>query len=623
MKRNQSTTPIKLADFDGANAQPNARFVKLLATKMYLRFGLVRMQTTIEHYFPGLTSRRAALFSAFALLIPALLIAPTLINYAKIHYVQQTQDTTSIYQNALNKRLASSNQRAPQDTNLMSLAYDNQAELAPIYWGSEFSYLTQTVETVIGPKATTCNTYTFDGYGELSSFTAQTYTFTNPEDHHFYNKYVTYTQQGDLIRYSLMTPDETIEYQGGAYAVRFENNSSLYETPLDSTETTTYVDRNEAEMSTQALPTDSVQLEKSEVGASGDVILDEPLVDTIENKLVSTETINGIEYYIFESRYSSYCDEGTTTIQRYWINPTTEELFQEILYVNQVTPTQMIMTNLYEFSQQDSSFEEIKHNFIFDLDVPVRTISYDNEETLNDYLSTHQVLALLPADSDWIMNYAYSQRAEEEKFRQSYLFDREYYSPDNAGQKAFDTFVSSNQRDNSDAQPISFLQLNFHNTDPNLSLTIDSYKETTIEVILASYGIDSATASNNQTIFVSGTPVTARIYDQSFAYDIYPESVPGYPGEGSSDDRKSLMIQDEQTAPDSEVQYSYLIMAFDYQGFTFALQTSAYGTNTDEWLSTMENMTLYDSQNLPQRIQLLQQIAQAMNTTQDVTTRSF
>ncbi len=548
---------------DTANAQPSSRFKALLAMRITYRFVMGRLFVPPHVYYMPLV--------ALVLVVSSFVFGPDVYAFLRVQYIKTTTDTTSIYQQAVQKR-PQSGERTTMATTDMTL------ESAPlIYPGriqDDSNYFSYTTHITHGPQAATCQSYTYWDNNAIQSYTSATISFHTDEA--YYSKSVTTDDNGNPIDYYLWTPEHAIEYKGGEYAIR--NNYTFVPMVAETVPAPTIDD-------TALLREDTTDYDLS--------IQIDPQP---EPELVAIEKIDGLEYYIYQTTYDLYCDEQNTQtgIQRSWINHTNQDVYKDQTYLNSVSANNLLIESVYINETKKTTLEEVAEQFAFEYNVPIRQApEQDTSVQLESYLNQNVVETLLPTSTDWQLSSAYSEAANNLAYRTSYIFDRAYYAPGAIGEAMYQQL----QHTLSDV-PAAALELQFVDASGTFATVTTFDNSTDVHTILAHHALQDITPQSGH-ITINGQSQTVSVYE--------------FPGVSVSPDRE---LQSEYMTLPYEGSPSPAIV-FERNGYVFMLRVHDYGASEREWNEAFGSFDLISTANAQQRQQLLTRIQNTLQISRE------
>ncbi|MCA9387224.1 hypothetical protein KC669_04285 [Candidatus Dojkabacteria bacterium] len=409
----------------------------------------------------------------------------------------------------------------------------------PNYEGTNYYHNINTVKS--GPAFSQCNAITGYAYNYSNDYVTESFSFYDENNNA--NKYVQKDLDGNLIDYSLSTysnnKSESIYYRGGSFAIKTVNTYPIETLKSDVSD---YGDSAlETATNTSEAVTDTVD---------SLILPTEPDYDPLDNMdIVGSETIDGKEYYIVETTYSTNCDaeaiyrvmsvdssEGdTTVINKDWVEKETYEYLKSETYINSVSANNLVTSASYENEALDVDFQSVATNFEFEFNVPTKDIVYDEsyysyspeqeiENTTNSIVNGGALL-LVPSDSSYRISYIYAtdfkSLEQQDKFTE-YTLDKSFYSNSALGTKIYNDVVKSYN----DAQSYEYTQSLY-----NLEYIIDEVNYTSVNISAYESGVTEEKVLKSEvgdqylnilsnpesvSINIAGQKVSGNLYKYSF-----------------------------------------------------------------------------------------------------------
>ena len=554
---------MKLEEFDPNKAAPTAEFKQRLSMRMRLHYGVVKLYAPLERMLK--VSLPAPMYYILPLLVllivPGLVFGQDIYSYSRVLYLRNNQQAQTLYQHAIASRnakmsalaLGAENANAQRD---MAFPIDSG------YGQNSKSFTHSSVNIIAGPKAASCSIYYQYNPEQIPSYQSESFSFL-AEDSGYYSKSTTTTSDGTILEYWLNTPIQAIEYKGGSYAIKHEtvNDLMMRSEELKATEGESGAGASGA--GTSSMPTDG----NTSDAVPSDTVSSQPVEPTYtgpQPELITIEKINDAEYYVYQVEYDVYCDDKTQGkgVQHQWINPKTQELYMEKIFLGDSTPTNLLSQTTYVNESRDATLADVNATFDFTYTTDIRTENaVDQAESLKSYLSSHEVRSLAPTGAEWSLISIYSQAADNETYFKSHLFDRAFYANSDIGEYQYQRMLADMQgfQEKSTFTPI--VELTYNHQD-QLSTVVSVLPSGTVkdQLIRNMLGTD-VPPSYQDSITVDGATQSVEVF--TYTYESKPIPL---------------------DAPDMmPTQQSTTLLYFERGGFTYLIRFENYGATSQSW----------------------------------------
>ncbi|NTV31488.1 hypothetical protein HGA91_05945 [candidate division WWE3 bacterium] len=601
---------LNLESFNIDQNKPNAQFSQSLSNRMKRHHARVSIMAPFEKLtmMNWSTSAYYVVPVIALILIPGLLATPTLYKYAHFNAIKSSSDVQAIYQEAVGKksRLAAAPVAAGDaSSEFQSNSTVNTSMIIDpgFYQGNNYS--TSKTTTTAGPKASSCkNNYAYDPT-KIPYWTTSSTSYYSTTDG-MYSTYITTGPDNTIIDYTLSTPTETITYKGGQYAVRQQQSQQIPVIMPMEQKAMPEVGTTESQLQIQPMEStegSSIPSDGDSSVISDDNIAPDRIIDIQTPQLVSTETVNGVEYYVYQSDYPLYCDnvEQSSGFLRQWINPQTKELYKEQIFIQEANPANLVSETTYEMSTQDIELSAVKSQFVFNQSVDIRDLEEKTEyDRIAAYISQHNIPLLVPTDSTWKISYAYSFKAIDEEYRQSYSFDRAFYPAGSIGDYLFGMMSEYDKlNEKEDVQPDFEISLSRNDT---ITASIQSYDSSAdmTKLYESLFPAENTSAAENITLPINGANTQAQVRTITYKAtplpaDAIPLMEPATPdGTTSSDGTSTPGIMPIQEVKD---QVS-IVITFTYQQRNYVLSIGLYGEENSNWKDYVTGIKTIDATQL-------------------------
>lgn len=498
----------KLHAFHADNSQPSRQFEKRLREEFLSfaddstlspSFKLISIINMLR--FKQIAPKLMAITALVAILGGVTL--PTAIHRYQVRQARSNLDTllSKALQNNSTRALAYEQQSSKLPVNLDNLTFS--PELMDMDTSSP-SFIRIKIAQEQGPA--------FDRCAMLSAVetngTETVTMFTDDENEVFANKTIFTDNTGKLRQYSLFlsTGDhtDTYDYYGGKYAVHiysdltqdfFSDDDGTSETDTQTTD----ADRTSEAKQTVSTDTD-VESDKSAYIAYGEQTDDMPSVAQTDPTGEKTQAkspsfrdvfgddatledivkIDGRKYYVIQwaekmpcsverptlfidntdaNDDSAWQDRSDTITTRGYFDTETMVLKREEMYYKDASENNLILRTYYDETAKsdDLTWDAVKSDFTFDLDVPVKDIKMDisedyqnppseDQDSIIRELTSHEYNLLIPEDESLTFTDIMMPSLDLQDMDISpdlpdfmqYLQDRDFYSDDEYGEKMYE-----------------------------------------------------------------------------------------------------------------------------------------------------------------------------------------
>lgn len=498
---------LTLQQFNEETAKPGRRFLSITKARITFSYTL----RTLAQWYKGLPKsiQVAALSTTtIAIFLITLIAYPTLAPMVKLAYYRSTGKDDAVFQNYYRTR-PQNTLAAEADTALNRTISQDISMIAPEHAQPDKIIITKT-NTKIGPASSLCQ--------ESNPYYPN---FLNEQiyEHAYYQHYskaLSTDSQGNILELYLTNDDGTYEYRGGKYAVLRELPAQIWDSPIDT-------------QNLQVIPATEPGSGSDEIPGTNDTTTSDTLIPTdtqdIEApyfySLNSIETINGKDYFVYESRFDYYCYESheaepTTfpAIQKTWIDPDTYAIIKEILYFHTVSDKSIVRETATQTSYVDPTMK--KEVFAFNIDTDIQIVPYTEErDVLNIWLESTNASILIPAETDnWIINSIYSSKAINDFYtiQNNYLHDRTFYASNAVGDHFFNSIRNiSALAPTPEIFLVSDLEMNATSTINNLTLNTAVYSDVFDEPSFKNqHGLTEKYEEAQITILINNNSVTGK-----------------------------------------------------------------------------------------------------------------
>ncbi len=537
---------------------PSAQFVEQLAARMLTeeqklnsssRF-ISYISSFMENLFKLPANKQLTIVGSIA----AVLVISGVIGYA---YLQSSNNLklSPADQQQLLDRIAAAN----QTSNLRDLAAPTAAENAAAAGGDtsklatpeslllyrEGFYKSKTT-TKYGPKATFCGS-NYRAY-PIDEFTSEWSNLASPDG--YYAKSITSDTQGNIIDYSLTTPEYTYQYKGGQYAVKLTGGwgqawpLAARSAELDSTAGT----GGGAAESTGTTEADSATSTISRDAGTADDIVG---IDADQSqKIVGEETLNGVRYYIVESTYDYYCNgnDNQKVVSRAWAEKDSYVYAIQEDYLNSVNADNLISRFTYDEEQKQTDQINIAVEFALDYtNLTVKEIdtleyvpgSEKYNQALVNYITANSLVVLQPQGGQFRAELIVSDKLNLPS-SDSYMLDRQFYRADAVGEAEYKqtSEVYSYKVDESEWPDLTYaFSTANENTDIYTYINVSAYRQPLSEVVNR-HVYDGAAKPEDVQVKVNGENVAAKLYRNSEV----GRTEPGSPEAGAKQGESALSV---------------------------------------------------------------------------------
>jgi hypothetical protein len=376
-----------------------------------------------------------------------------------------------------------------------------ESQMMPMPYFQEFSYSFDSYVTEYGDAKSKCDEGAFD-YSMY--YKSDSYYYNDPNDYsNYHSKSITYDKDGNIMNMYLSTHDESINYNGGKYAVKYiydYYNDDYYNNDPTALEI-------EAAALQKEMPNEAEEFEYVEPeNISNDVIIEDEYMPEYEEPSdmrfsdffgddVEVEEIEdeGKTAYLVTSNYTDDCsmyamtyssyaksevdasDKGDydTVITQHYVKKDTYEIYKTISYLNEVTPSQMMYKSTTYTERKNVDFSEVAKNFEFGIDVPFKTFKSSQtgadytqkyNQAVMDMVNSLDMTLLVSASQDLVFSSFYSPKIVVETEESLIYKDRDFYLDGPVGDKLFEQA----NMDYSDLYPSSLYSLSYNTQEPDM-----------------------------------------------------------------------------------------------------------------------------------------------------------
>lgn len=395
---------------------------------------------------------------------------------------------------------------------------------------NEYNYRVTEIKYNDGPAAELCKLdYHYGGYlgAGQDNRTVRSYEFFDLRNSYY--KTERFDQDNELSDYDLTHYSNTVNnftmYRLGDFAVKYN-----YAPYADFS--------NQKEVATISYPGDNLPVEESLGRYFG------PDVEIYDIKV-----INGVTYYIIQYSYEVYCNNSNPYLYIPGVEPAkAEKLITQLLvdgrsfdvlrselYFKSVSPSSLISSVTTSTTRDKVTFASINDEFVFEFDVPVRTIDFTNftvgytvEDIANRMAQHLPILDLdipfVKLDSGYSLIRAFASGSNPTIPGTDFYKERSFYRPGAKGDEIFEQITEAN------SSPQTIMNLTYSTGEYNYldAFYIDIYNnDVSFSEIIDSITEYPSTSTDTSEVVVkfNDEEITATKILRSFEYR-YPESFP-------------------------------------------------------------------------------------------------
>lgn len=509
--------------------------------------------------------------------------------FAKDYYVRRTVDVNEVLSKAAKNKegLNSSNQRygafstaaAESDQSLLDTSYLGYFPQGPSYTHSKTTY-------DYGPAADRCEVMAYPMY-DYRQGSSESFSYWNDQEgnYQYYDKYITLTEDGQLLSYYLVNEDGSYTYYGGKYAIKDagvfayaeQESVAVEEVPLDEVSPTNDDYQGEDSDAVIDYEGNASNLVAEDVVTEVEPVEPDEIVWGENQQILGSTEINGREHYIVSYEYYTECDIDPNNVVMYekslsegqndgdkivvvsYIDSENSNLSKEEFYIGSRDSSNLITSTTYIWESSDLSLDQVRDKFKFDYDVEIREVgmnyasNYWNLESIKEL----DIEVLVPSNGGWSLNDVYNPRAIDE-YSKIYM-ERDLYPNTDLGQKMYEE--ANKFVDGISAMPLLTAYYDIQSANETgldygyMDLNIQESGIDNSELIELTYGQNEFEDLGSTNLSIDGRDISGQLYKMTWTY---LDSMP------AEDRPETDLLPVEEGVPAEESTVTEFIVIFEY-----------------------------------------------------------
>lgn len=313
-----------------------------------------------------------------------------------------------------------------------------EALVASIINDSSNNFSETKIKIAPGPKSNFCGEG--DPYFDLPEINFENYNYYNAKSGEIYSKYKNINPDGVVLDYNLVTPDSYIEYKGGSYAIKIEQDNTI---PVNNTDTAPVsfpeTDSSTSDNVIESLFGENANVEKAEMFKGR------------KHYVITWESVPSCPTQIAQNINIQFEE---MIINRAWVDAETFTMSKQEEYFGNIADGNLIRSVETSTNLKNVNFDEVSDMFVFEYEVKVidkdlsQNYSQNMQDALFQFVKENQILVPnLTSNRLEITSFFSAKVTAPSLF--DYRKDRDFYPSTEAGEQMYQFYISSSQSDQS------------------------------------------------------------------------------------------------------------------------------------------------------------------------------